>query len=272
MTKYLPILILIITTFSSCGPTIYFPEKVNAPAFAHKGEAKAIAGFKLQGLGYNSSNVLAPQFDAAYALTNHFGILGSYRSLANKWLDENGILANSASIIDFSGYYNSHYFEGGTGYFTTMGKVGRFEAYGGVGTGKMSRSGFYSHQYDFSSNYYKIFLQPALHIAPNNGKVFIVGIGTRFTTVKYYNFNATDPDTRYIVMGYNPSATYKTGVNDKTLIMFEPFINMEAGYKFMKFNLQLSYEKGISNGTGYLGMSPALTFGLVFHYAKEYFR
>lgn len=273
MTKYLPVLFfLIVITFSSCYPTIYFPDRVNTPGFAHRGEAKAVIGFKVQPSDSATGNVIAPVFDAAYAVANHVGVMVSYRSLVNKYVDESRTYGYFKNKKSFGGIYNSHYFEGGFGYFTTMGKVGRFEAYGGVGAGSISRRGNYAPQYDFNSDYYKIFLQPAIHIAPDKGRRFKVGGGFRLTMVNYYRFIATNPDTKYYVIDSDPASKYKTTVTDKPFTLFEPFINLEVGYKFVKFNLQLCGNSGVNDGARYIGSSPALSLGLVFHYAKEYFR
>lgn len=273
MTKYLPVLFfLTVITFSSCYPTIYFPDRVNTPGFAHRGEAKVVAGFKVQPSDNSTNNMVAPVFDGAYAITDHLGIMASYRSLVNKYLDEDNSYGFYNNKTSFGGLYNSHYFEGGAGYFTTMGKVGRFEAYGGAGAGRITRRGNYTPQYDFNSDYYKIYLQPAIHIAPGKGKAFKVGTGVRLTMVRYYNFNATDPYTRYYITESDPASKYRVGVTDEAFTMLEPFINLEVGYKFIKFNFQLCGNTAISEGARYIGQSPSLSLGLVFHYAKEYFR
>lgn len=271
MTKYLPILLLIIISFSSCYPTIYFPDRVNTPGFTHKGEAKATIGVRLQNGDDNNNHVVSPVFDGAYAVSNHLGVMASYRTMLNNYVPED----NDISYIvrdPYGGAYNSHYFETGAGYFARMDKVGRFETYGGAGLGRISRRSDYTPINDFNSNYYKIFLQPAIHLIPSKGKIVNIGMGVRFTMLKYYNFTSPGPNSQYYVIGSDPTSKYNTTVTDKPFALFEPFINAEVGYKFVKFNFQLCGNTPVNDGRRHLGSFPAFTMGLVFHYTKEYFR
>lgn len=257
---------------SSCYPTIHFPDRVNTPGFREKKEAKLVAAFKIQPSDSATNSSIAPAIDAGYAITDHIGVIASYRSLVDKYLSESHQKNWRKNDTSFGGRYNANYVEGAVGYYSKFARVGQAEVYLGAGGGSINREGYITPQYNFDSKYYKIFVQPAMSITPGGGKVFRVGAGFRLTMLKYYDFNAPSPDTKYIVTDSDPQSKYRLAVDRPAYTYFEPFINLEVGYKFIKFNAQLGASGAISENSRYIGQSPYLSFGLVFHYAPRYLK
>ena len=103
--------------FSSCS-SVYVPNVPNTPMLSQQGEFSGGAHVSLRGNG---------NFNGAYAVTNHIGVLmgGAYMNSERRRKD-----------------FNHKQIEIGGGYFTTFGPENNrvLEIYAGVGTGKTNRS------------------------------------------------------------------------------------------------------------------------------------
>src|SRR5690606_21440406 len=96
--------------------------------------------------------------DLAVAPFNHFGLIASYRDVNKRRIDEEtGILINA-----YGGVFTGHRWEGGAGYFTPFGRVGRAEVYAGYGNGELTRRGYYTPELDFTTRYHRWFVQGAV--------------------------------------------------------------------------------------------------------------
>jgi hypothetical protein len=175
--------------FISCAPA-YVPNTLNTPLMSNKGEVHAAVNYGLSGFD--------PQ--AAYAITDHIGIM------------VNGSFRNSTS--DSSDSYHKHIFvEGGGGYYTKIGGIGRFETYGGYGYSRLQAyfdSDIWTNFTDVSSN--RFFLQPA------------IGISTQVFDGSFA--------TRLVMVDMHQGGTQKTG------FFIEPALTLKLGYKYVKGLLQ----------------------------------
>jgi hypothetical protein len=180
----------VVIYLTSCAPA-YVPNTLNSPLLSNKGEVQ---------LGINGG---LSGFDpeAAYAITDHLGVM------------LNGSFRNSTS--DSSDSFHKHAFvELGSGYFTNIGKVGRFEAYGGYGFCKLkafSDNGIFTSFAD--ANYNRVFIQPAIGLAT---PIFDGSFATRIVLV-----NMIQNDLHF------------------TEIFFEPALTFKVGYKYVKGMMQL---------------------------------
>jgi hypothetical protein len=111
-----------------------------------------------------------PQF--AYAITNHLGVM------------LNGSFMNSTS--DSTNNYHKHGFgELGLGYYKPIGQRGKFETFGGVGTGKIQAE--YNNSLWISRsnvNITRYFIQPTIGITT---KILDAGFSIRISFVNLHN-------------------------------------------------------------------------------------
>lgn len=265
----LPIAAFIILFASSCQQRLYFPERANVMGFKEANEAKLTASFKPQADDDNSGdNVFpnaSPAIDLAYSITDHIAVVGSFRSLVNREIDEDGLLYGGSGSY---GRYNGHRFEGGIGYFTAPGK-GLFEVIGGYGNGSLRRRDVYFtppiSSYDFDTRYHRFFGQAAGGIGNN---VFRFMGGVRLAVQKYYDFRAIDPTLVHTIA----SSDGRTAPATQQLFTFvEPFVNMEVGYKLVKFNMQFGTAAQMSGGKIAAEIPFYGSFGIVIHYAPRFF-
>lgn len=185
------VLLSLLGFITSCSPE-YIPNMVNSPMLSNQGEFQAT-------VATGTSN-----FDAqtAVAITDNIGIMfnGSYGNETNDSTDD---------------YHKHLFFEGGVGYFDKFGTKGRYEIYGGYGTGKVE--GYYDNALVGSeiadANYNRFFLQPG------------IGISTGIFDGSF------SPRLVFVQMNFNRSGNYNT--------FFEPVITSKIGYKYVKFVAQI---------------------------------
>ncbi|MFN4246238.1 MAG: hypothetical protein ACK4EY_00865 [Flavipsychrobacter sp.] len=261
---------------SSCYQRMYFPDRVNSPGFKEAGEVKASFAVKPQSSpdkpGVNSSN-LSPSADVAFSPVKHLGIIGSYRSVLNRYINEDPLGTISQypyyELYDtdiMGGLYNDNRWEVGVGFYNTMGKRGIFEIYGGYGQGKVKRQGYDYPQFNFNSRYQRFFIQPAIGF--NYENVALTG-GVRFAINRYTTFNAADTSLRYVITGDHDT---RTDVLDQNFGLLEPFVNFEVGYKYVKFNLQVGASTPFLSNTVSGTFPVYATFGFTFHFAPRYLK
>jgi len=175
----------IIILINACAPA-YVPNTVNTPMLSNKGELQASLNSGISGFD--------PQL--SYAITDHIGVM------------LNGSFANETS--DSSDDYHKHQFvEAGGGYYTKIGKIGRFESYGGFGLGN-TQGEYESTLWSSYANaqYFRIFVQPSIGMATS---YFDGSFATRFVIVS---------------MTQNP--------NKSTGYFLEPVLTFKLGYKYVK--------------------------------------
>ena len=198
-------LVVLALAANSCSTTLYKSNTVNTPLFHEAQEVR---------LGAGPGNV-----QAAYALTDRVGIMGNVY-----WESyEEGSKDNSGNLIEL-----------GAGYFQPVHKDVIFEAFGGVGLGKIEfrqtgQNGAPTRTYDV--NGLRWFIQPGIGY---NMPYFEAAFTPRFSFVSYSNFTAS---------GYTPQEIETEHLSkdmiENTLWMFmEPAITLRGGYKWIKVQAQ----------------------------------
>jgi hypothetical protein len=166
MKKFLMILFLA----TSCAPT-YIPNIRNSPMFTEKGEVQ---------LNFQIGNGLNGQ--GAWAISENFGVIGSYSYLERSSVDQT------------SSDYRKHSFgEAGLGYFKNS-ETMFFELFGGYGEGTGYSDDFILSGTFASGNYKRYFLQPAFGL---NKKTMFVSFVPRFSLVDFTEYAAGG--ARYMV-------------------------------------------------------------------------
>jgi hypothetical protein len=196
-------LFIFIVTFQSCAPE-YIPNMVNSPMFSNKGEFQANAG-----AGTSDLDV-----QVAYAMTDHIGVM------------VNGSFADRTK--DSTDKFHKHIIlEGGVGFYDKFGEIGRYEIYGGYGTGRVE--GKYENIFSINqiadARYNRFFIQPGIGIA--------TGI---------YDGSFT---SRIALVQMNPNgAVFETGNYHGFL---EPVFTSKIGYKYLKFTFQIGFSVPIGD-------------------------
>jgi hypothetical protein len=197
MKKYL-VLLLIAT---SCAPT-YIPNIRNSPMFTDKGEVQ---------LNFQVGNGLNGQ--GAWAITENFGVIGSYSHLERNNGDRN------------SSDYRKHTFgEGGIGYFKNSEKT-FFEIFAGYGEGtgySVDALAFLgSSSNSAAGNYQRYFLQPAFGF---NKRMMHVSFVPRFSLVDFTEFSTGG--VRYVVdedpvLFFEPGVIGRVNFDDRFHFIFQ---------------------------------------------------
>lgn len=193
----------LVILLTGCTP-IYNPTVENVPLFSSKGDVSV--GF------YGGTS--GKDLQAAYAVTDHFAVMvnGSYE----KTKPQADTLPDN---------YQKHIFgEVGAGYFTKIGRSGRFETFGGFGTGygyAENKFYFISPVEVYAKGYYnRYFLQTTCGAS---SELFDGGLSLRGSYVNFYRYSHSETD-------YDQS-------NNQFLL--EPVIFGRVGWKMVKFQTQI---------------------------------
>ncbi|MCF8245845.1 MAG: hypothetical protein K9J37_06695 [Saprospiraceae bacterium] len=211
--------LLTITTLAiilaGCGPTLYVPNTINTPLLAEKKDFRASIGM----MGYApEANV---DLQGAYAFHDHIAVMGNFSAM------------KGSSSYDNTGGINAHHLlEGGIGGYMTFGKtkngmeLGRAEIFAGSGVGwaeDTSEDENGNGNYHYTGNYRRNFIQPAIGLRTSIIDLsFAYRIsGIRFTSFKQFSSGTLVEDSSF---GF---------------VTVEPTITAAAGYKYLKFYLQI---------------------------------
>ncbi len=187
----------ILAILSSCSPE-YIPNMVNSPMLSNQGEFQAT-------IATGTSN-----FDAqtAFAITDNIGIMvnGSYGNETNDSTDD---------------FHKHTFIEGGIGYYNKIGDKGRYEIYGGFGTGSVE--GFFEDALFDSeitnANYNRFFVQPG------------IGMSTGIFDGSF--------SPRFVLIQMNPQGT--GFVSGDYNVFVEPVFTSKVGFKWVKFVAQVGF-------------------------------
>jgi len=211
---------------ASCAPKIYLPDRTNAPMLREAGEVKLTSSLKIQNNTNAPRTVLSPSFDFAVSPVKGLGIIASYRS-TNRYSDEEDIYDyNYQDSIRYSGSRA----EFGIGYYLPFGGRGLFDIYGGVGFGSINRENLRHYYGSYDAKYFQAFLQPSIGF--HAADIFEMCGGVKINLHKYTSFKTDTIAFRYEFT--EPRADLK----DPTYLMLGPFMNLNVGYKYAKFNVQ----------------------------------
>jgi hypothetical protein len=258
---------------------VHTPDQVNAPGFKEKGEVKFdislappiyIGPGACAGLNYSGS--------LAYAATNHLGIVASYNG-GNTHLNN---YTYSSYTNNYSGdtageqiFLHAHVFDIAAGYFNPISKRSKFEAYGGVGFGSIENISAYADPGGYSGKYYRLFLQADYGVG---GRYFSFTCGAKLLYKKFDDFEVS------------PNAMIDSfpisQIRSKPFIFFQPFVEAQSGYKFIRFHVQAGIQMPLSqpsgaevmsdiySGGGYIYITSAvyIDFGITLQLAPRFFR
>jgi len=201
------VLHLVILIFSSCHELEYIPNVLNTPLFSDKGE------FQVASHGSIGSE-FEPQL--SYSVTNHIGLM------------LNGSFSNTVTVPDENSVEvtkEKHSFvELGTGYFSSLSPVQRFEIYGGIGYGDFWRDDNYS---TLKVNCNRIFIQPALGMT---SRYFDLSFASKFVLANYLDGSYETPGGGYIG---------NIDFSGKSRFSMQPAITTKIGINYVKVVLQL---------------------------------
>lgn len=223
MYRFLSLIILVFVC--SCAPRIYLPDRVNAPMLREAGEVNLTSSLKIQNSTNSSNFSVSPSFDFAVSPIKNLGIIAGYRHTSRYTNDD-----NSDNYYQDSAHYTGNKYELGLGYYLPFGNRGLFNIYGGGGLGTIKRQNLRPYDGNYDAKYYQIFLQPSIGFEA--GKVFDFCGGIRMNYHKYYDFNADSASYQYSFT--NPS----TNITYPFFLLLDPFINLNIGYQYVKFNIQ----------------------------------
>jgi len=246
----------------ACSPRVYLPDRVNAPMLREQGDVRLTMSSKIQGNGNTNKFTLSPSLDFAASPVNGLGLMASYRH-TNRYANEDDIF-DSVTDPD-SIHYSGNRLELGAGYYMPFGRKGLFEIYGGGGWGDFNRDNikkYASFDANFQTRYYMFFIQPALGFYARD--VFEFSGGIRFAYHKYNYFHG-DPDMRYKLTDPN------TDIESTSFLFVDPYINLNVGYQYVKFNMQMGANVCASTPQIVYGDLPFyVSLGLTFQLSPRY--
>lgn len=224
-----------IAVLSACNSHIYVPNTVNAPLLKEKHEFKG--------------SISPSNLQAAFALSNNIAIManGQYVSGLRPDLDD-----NDGDDLFIDDNVRGGVIEGAVGFFKPLDERKRmvFDVYGGYGNGsfKTLADGYESdpernrNNYLLRTHFNKYFIQPGIGLSH---PVIEAAFTSRFSLVKFYNVYAAakafenDIDRRVNYLN----------IGSKNRFLYEPAFTFRAGYKYVKFQMQLMFSMLIEDNT-----------------------
>jgi hypothetical protein len=194
----------------SCA--VYSPNTLNTPNLKEKGDLH---------VGGHVGNGLNGQ--AAYAVTDHIGVMANYMHLKSK--------AESETSDDREG--TGKLFETGLGYFIRCGESNVSEFYSGYGLGNVSitKTSPQNVIKTLKVNGSKFFIQPGWVYSK---RFFEVGLNARMSFVKFSNLQTTYTKDDLQIDDFEDITT-------PTWIFLEPAVTIRAGLEKIKFQLQIGH-------------------------------
>jgi hypothetical protein len=214
-----------------CAHYYYVPNVQNVPLFKQKNEYRLSV---ISGFGESS---FSKEIEAAYSITNHFGVMANFISAKDLENDEYS-------------WGKGNYIEGAAGYFKPFGKSKVFEIYGGFGGSKQN------HQYrpelidtiynagTSELSFTRLFLQPSIGLTFS---IFDIAFSTRMCWLSFNNAN-NQIDRKLNEQEFDK---FNSLVNDKNFIFFEPALTIRGGWKYVKVQLQGEIDSYFNNGKNY---------------------
>jgi hypothetical protein len=241
-----------VVALNSCQKDLYIPDHIYAPTYTRAGEATMNASTRLQKSDRLSSGVSSNwsfSADAGYALTDHFGLFGSYRNIYNK-----GYEPAVKHYPDEVKLLNSQRYDVAAGYYK-YGEGVRFDAFGGLGTGYTERSGLLNYG-NYQVRYDRLFAQVSGGVG---GSVAWFVTGMKFTAQRYRSFSSSTPAIRDSL-----NSGELLNVEHQSVLFGEPFIEGRVGYKNVHFTAQMgiSAQMGGTPVSDYLFLPPYITIGM----------
>ena len=137
------------------------------------------------------------------------------------------------------------------------------DVYGGGALGNIERKSLKGSGKDYRTQYYQLFVQPGIGFRVKD--IIEFGGGVRVNYHKYFSFQSQNTDTRYHF------TDQKINIEDANLIFLCPFIDVNVGYKYVKFNVQMGLNSNV-NGSLLMENSPLYaSMGLTFTFLPRWY-
>lgn len=214
MKRSVPVISIILSlSWVGCSSApVYLTNRATTPLFSNVHEAKVSASI---------DPMLMTDFHAAYAPTDHLGILASYKG---------------PTIVSS---YAGHFVEIGAGYFNKIGRLGRYGTYAGIGRGwgraDSSRSPMAAPSNDDNAtqtyfNFNRYFLEGEIGLVDDG---YELGFAARFSNVRLNSYS------KYLLQPSSPSKTLITSLPGGQDLFFEPIFFWRAGFGNFQFEQQI---------------------------------
>lgn len=256
--------LLLLLTVSSCYPSLYFADRVQTTAFTDKNQFVMNGSLKPQTKPNDSLNLPSGAFsysyDAAYSFDKNWAITGYYSNVNGRRVRENQVGLSYGNGI--GGTHDGERYEIGITYFKPNRSHGVAEFSGGFSRGNIRRTSIMSPGDNFNARFNMYFAQAAYSVKTD---YVVVSVGGKFWAEHFYSFEGPqDTRNRY---------RFRNGadISRYPFVFTNLFLNMEAGYKFIKFNTQMGMPIQL-NGSSIAGFPLYITFGAVFRLEKDIFK
>lgn len=203
---------------SSCTHYYYVPSTKNVPLLKKKGD------LNFTGVASSASYSNAYELQGAYAVTDNFGIMGTYMLAEGGMKEEHN-------------WGKGNYMDFGVGYFKPFGKYRVVEIYSGVGTCVQS------HLYNYYSNNYPNYFDKAssklsfnkLFIQPSFGFKGRIAELAYTTGLSYLTFNNISHNISPSELEYKEVQSI---MSNRRALLVESALTFRIGWKFVKFQIQ----------------------------------
>ena len=249
-----------VLVLGSCSPRIYLPDRTNAPMLREAGEVKLTSSLKLQSNENAPKTALSPSFDFAASPIKNLGVIASYRSTNRYSNDENLFDSDEQDSIKYTG----HRTELGVGYYLPFGNRGLFEVYGGVGFGSIKRENMRKYEGNYEAKYFQAFIQPSIGFYAND--VFDMCGGFKVNIHKYNSFKTDTASFRF------EFTDPKVDIEKPTFVLLGPFMNLNVGYQYAKFNMQFGFNFNVGKPELRIETPFYMSLGLTLAVAPRFWR
>jgi hypothetical protein len=108
-----------------------------------------------------------------------------------------------------------------------------------------------------------VFLQPSFSYSRS---CYRLTSGARLFYQQFYNFHSIDPNLKNHVF----TDDFHSNVEKQSLLFFQPFVNMEIGWRYVSFFAQVNFNTQYSNPDYGSGINPYLAAGLAFRLSPDF--
>lgn len=215
---------------ASCNKYIYVPNTVNAPLLKEKYEFKG--------------SVSPTNYQAAFAVANKVAVMANGQYVYRWDLDNDGNDKNDNDLF-LDKYTRGGVFEGAVGFFQPLDKKKKmvFDTYAGFGAGRFktldraytdaNSSGIIT-DYQLTTKFSKFFVQPSIGFVH---PVFEAVFSSRVSVLNFYGMGVGDK-------AFAGDVTQREdflNIGKGTHALLEPAFTFRVGYKYVKFQSQLSF-------------------------------
>lgn len=220
--KYSILVSLLLVIGTGCSHQYYIPTTKMVPLFKEKNEVRALV------VGGGANEISTVDAKAAYSITDHIAIAAGY-------------MYGKGGVDSSENRGRGHYFDAAVGYFTTIGDLGVFEVFGGIGTCQQQHffppnSGFIIGEANLSST--NIFIQPSFGVSING---FDFAYTSTFSRLNFQNIHVAN------LGNTSEELELKNLANNRTSYLFEPGITIRGGWKYIKGQFQFTRTFNLSN-------------------------